>query len=132
MKQAFSPLRRSILDVVEQSRAPLSAHDIFQSIGETTAFSTVYRALWFLEEQEKIDGFFLSCSECGTERYYISRSLGHVHFFHCENCHSFINIGECFFEPVRASLEKKYRFSVKHHSFHLSGICSDCRRNLHD
>ena len=132
MKQAFSPLRQSILDLVERSATPLSAHDIFESIGENTAFSTVYRALWYLEEQEKIEGFFLSCAECGNERYYISRSLGHAHFFHCEKCHSFINIGECFFEPVKKSLEKKFKITVKHHSFHVSGLCSSCGGKAHE
>lgn len=126
MKQAFSPLRQNIFDIVERSDSPLSAHNIFELINGKTAFSTVYRALWYLEEQEKIDGFFLSCNECGNERYYISRALGHVHFFHCEKCHSFINVGECFFEPVRKSLEKKFGIAVKHHSLHLSGLCSKC------
>lgn len=128
MKQAFSPLRQSILELVDTSTSPLSAHDIFSSIKEKAAFSTVYRALWYLEEQEKIEGFFLSCSHCGKERYYISSSLGHIHFFHCEKCHTFTSVGECFFEPVKKPMEKKYGFRIDHHSIHISGLCSSCRR----
>jgi Fe2+ or Zn2+ uptake regulation protein len=127
MKQAFSPLRQTILGIVETSCSPLSAHDIFKSIQGTTAFSTVYRALWYLEEQEKIEGFFVSCSQCGRERYYTRRSSGHVHFFHCEICHSFSPVAECLLDPLKKSIEKKHGFIIRHHSIQLSGVCSGCR-----
>lgn len=127
MKKAFSPLRQQILDLVEQTPTPLSAHDIFGMIHEPVAFSTVYRGLWYLEEQNKIEGFFFGCAECGKDRFYISQSKGHIHFFHCEKCHTFTPIEECLFGSMKKTIEKKYGVRVDHHLLQMSGLCSSCR-----
>ena len=123
MKQAFSPLRQSILDIVERSVSPLSAHNIFEAIGGSTAFSTVYRALWYLEERGEIDGFPIECEPCGKDRFFVGTSLGHVHFFHCEKCHGFIPVSGC---DLTASVEKKYGVKIRRHVLFFTGLCADC------
>jgi Fur family ferric uptake transcriptional regulator len=131
MKHSFSPIRKKILEYVSDSDMPVRAHDILTVIKEPIAFSTVYRALWYLEENNLVEGLSLSCEKCGKDRYYISRTKGHLHFFHCDMCHSFNSISECILDRKKNEMERKYGFRIDHHSLSFSGLCSSCLEKNH-
>lgn len=128
MQNSFSPLRQNILNYIEKSSAPLSAAEIFSGIKfkNKTAFSSVYRALWFLEEKGFIFGFSVPCESCGKDRFFTDASRGHIHYFHCGKCHQFIEIADCSIDTSR--IEKKFKIQIQHHSVFYSGLCSSCGR----
>jgi Fur family ferric uptake transcriptional regulator len=126
MRASFSPLRRDILAYLEGAQNPVSAREIFKGmhLEKKTAFSSVYRALWYLEENGLVSGFSVPCDSCGKDRYFTDAARGHRHYFHCDTCHRFIEIGEC---PVDISgIERKYGVTVRRHSVTYSGTCKKC------
>ena len=125
MRSSFSPLRMEILSIVQKSDIPISAKSIHDGIKKRTALSTVYRALWYLESIGEIDGYQLDCDPCGKDRYFVGSKLGHVHFFHCETCHTFIPVSGC---EMVASIEKKYRVKIRRHVVYFTGECGVCAK----
>jgi Fur family transcriptional regulator, ferric uptake regulator len=127
MRASFSPLRQNILDHLKKKSSPVSAKEIFNGmkLEPRTAFSTIYRALWFLEEKGFISGFSVPCESCGKDRFFTDVSRGHVHYFHCEKCHRFLEIAECGIHLKE--FEKKYGVLVTSHSLVLSGLCGKCK-----
>jgi Fur family ferric uptake transcriptional regulator len=89
------PLRQSISIKVQKSLNPINAQVIHQRVGKDFSFSTIYRGLHYLEKNGYIEGFSIMCDPCVKDRFFIDTSRGHVHFFHCEKCHSFIEAGDC-------------------------------------
>jgi Fur family ferric uptake transcriptional regulator len=124
MRPAFSPLRKKILTEVKKSELPVSARKIHGRIGKKTAFSTVYRALDFLEKNGHIESFSISCEPCGKDRYFVDASRGHVHYFHCERCHSFIETGGCTVHIH--DVERDFNVVIKRHILVFSGLCKQC------
>lgn len=127
MRNSFSPLRQEIFEYLKKKTSPLSAKEIYggMKLENKAAFSSVYRALWFLEEKGFVAGFSVPCESCGKDRFFTDASRGHVHYFHCEKCHHFIEIAECGIHLKE--FEKKYNVSVTSHSLILSGLCGGCR-----
>jgi Fur family transcriptional regulator, ferric uptake regulator len=125
MRISFSPVRQKILKYVQKASSPVSARSIHKKMGKGVAFSTVYRALWFLEENGHVEGFSLSCGPCGKDRFFIDASRGHVHYFHCDVCHSFTEIDGCVVKVK--DIERKLGAVVKRHILLYSGLCRTCR-----
>jgi Fur family ferric uptake transcriptional regulator len=98
---------------------------------------TVYRSLHFLEENGLADSFILHCAEHGTERYYTAvdsqkdGSSGHHHWFHCEICHRFLDLGDCQLHTLVAGYEATHQITVKSHTLYFTGICADCKTQGH-
>lgn len=124
--------RKHILDILTSSEVPLSAQDIEQRKTIEMNSVTVYRTLHYLEAHEYCDSFPLTCSEHGTERYYAAvhhRTDGtcdHHHWFHCIECHRFIDLGTCRIDELIAGYEKELSVSVVGHSLSLTGVCERC------
>jgi Fur family ferric uptake transcriptional regulator len=125
MRNSFSPLRQEILSVVQNSDIPVSAKSIHSALKTRTALSTIYRALWYLESINEIDGYQLDCAPCGKDRYFVGSKLGHVHFFHCESCHMFIPVTGCSIAP---SIENKYGVKIRKHVLYFTGECGSCAK----
>jgi Fur family ferric uptake transcriptional regulator len=89
--------RKATLEALKQSKQPLTATEVHKIINLKCNVVTVYRNLSYLESIGKATSFVYSCAENGTQRYYSSE---HSHFFHCERCHSFTNLGSCKLEPL--------------------------------
>jgi Fur family ferric uptake transcriptional regulator len=124
MRPAFSSLRKRIFSEVQRANKPVNARDIHARIGKKTAFSTIYRGLAYLEKSGYIEALPLSCDPCGKDKFFVDASRGHVHYFHCERCHSFIETGGC---AVRIpDIEKKLGVTIKRHLLVFSGICKSC------
>jgi Fur family ferric uptake transcriptional regulator len=118
--------RLAVLAVLDAAQAPLSAAEVASGLGATCDQATVYRALHFLEETERAESFVLHCSERGVERYYVSRLSAHRHWFHCESCHCFFDIGACKVGGLVSEVERRLGVSVARHTFYMTGLCSRC------
>ncbi|PLV57599.1 Fur family transcriptional regulator [Thermotoga sp. SG1] len=112
--------RKKILKIVEESKIPLTAEEIYKKAGVN--LSTVYRALKFLEERKLVGSFSVSRGV----RYFFRRD-NHYHFMVCERCGKLFPFKECARELIDA-LQKKYRFSEESHLFLIYGVCENCRR----
>ena len=122
--------RKAILQVLESAKVPLSASDVAASVSCDCDQATVYRTLHYLEDHDLATSFVLHCEKHGTERYYsaVAAAGCHHHWFHCESCHRFIDLGACSLEPVLRELENRHGLEVLSHTFFLTGICPDCRK----
>jgi Fur family ferric uptake transcriptional regulator len=127
--------RREALDLLRAASQPLSAAAIFGRLGACCDQATVYRTLHYLEEQGYAESFILHCDQHGTERYYSAvggapgNEGGHRHWFHCESCHRFIEIGSCTVAGLVASFEKEQGVAVRHHVLYFTGLCPTCRQS---
>lgn len=119
--------RRAVLDILEKAGTPLSAGDIARLVGQDCDLATVYRALHGLEGLGLAEAFAFECSERGIERYYLPRRQVHRHFFHCEKCHAFFDLGECRMGPLVQATEMELGFSVTSHTLYLRGYCAACK-----
>ena len=128
MRNSFSPLRNDILLRVQKANSPISADEIYTSMNSESALSTVYRALWFLQEKGMIEEIPVSCGDtCGKRNYFVSTDKEHCHFFHCEKCHAFIQVPGCTAESMSRTIEKKLGALVNRHVLYFTGVCAQCQ-----
>lgn len=124
--------RAATIDILATAREPLSASDIHTEIGSRFDQATVYRTLHYLEKHGLVDSFILHCSEHGTERYFTARRhvegapATHRHWFHCEACHRFTDLGECQLDRLVGNFEAKHGIVVRDHTLYLTGLCAHC------
>jgi len=124
--------RAMVLSLLKKKEGqPLSATAIASDLRDCMDQATVYRALHFLEENGHTESFILHCLSHGTERYYSlldnSSNTVHRHWFHCESCHSFTDLGECLLDSVISGYEKDHNLSVHTHTLYLTGLCPSCK-----
>ncbi len=122
----LTPLRRRVLEIIQESHAPLGAYDVLQRMnadGERNAPPTVYRALDFLlkhglihriESQKAFvgcamaadahDALFLICRDCGSVAETHSQEIG---------------------EAIEASATRA-GFLVEMPVMEISGRCQEC------
>jgi Fur family ferric uptake transcriptional regulator len=118
--------REAVLAVLEEASEPLSASGVASALGESCDQATVYRALHYLEESGMAESFVLHCSEHGVERYYTSRSSAHRHWFHCESCHRFVDLGACRLGGMVGRVERELGVRVMRHTLYMTGLCPEC------
>ena len=119
--------RAAVLTALDAASEPLSANAVFGRIGSRCCDqATVYRALDWLEDAGKAESFVLRCSEHGTERYFVSTARPHRHWFHCESCHRFLDLGECELAAMAERIERERGLRVRRHSLSFSGLCPEC------
>ncbi|HOE07858.1 MAG TPA: transcriptional repressor [Treponemataceae bacterium] len=123
--------RSKVLSLLSGAAGPLSASSIVKSVSDCMDQATVYRALHYLEENGYADSFILHCLSHGTERYYTavpqSGNPIHRHWFHCESCHSFTDLGECLLDSVMRGYEKDHDLTIHTHTLYVTGICRGCK-----
>ncbi len=120
--------RAAILAEIESSPEPLSATGVSERVAGLCDLATVYRALHWLEESGAVESFALYCTEHGMEKYYASRRSAHRHWFHCESCHRFVDLGACKIGELVENLGRDHGVRVTHHTMYLTGLCADCVR----
>ena len=118
--------REAALAALRASAEPLSAAGVLSAIGMDCDQATIYRALHYLEERDLAESFILHCDEHGTERYYVSAGTQHSHWFHCESCHRFIDLGRCRIGDLAADIEQERGMLVRRHVLYFTGLCPDC------
>jgi Fur family transcriptional regulator, ferric uptake regulator len=121
--------RKAALDALDRATEPLSAAGVLAAIGACCDQATVYRVLHYLESAGLAESFVLHCDEHGTERYYVSAATVHRHWFHCEACHGFIDLGACRLGDIVRDLEEESGLKVNRHVMYLTGLCKACQKN---
>jgi len=119
--------RMHVLESISKAKEPLSARQLCERYAQEHDPATIYRALHYLEEKGSLDSFILHCSEHGTERYYVLHAGEHRHWFHCEHCHRFTDLGLCRFDSLVDQMSREKGLSVTSHTFYATGICKECR-----
>ncbi|AEV30006.1 Fe2+/Zn2+ uptake regulation protein [Sphaerochaeta pleomorpha str. Grapes] len=121
--------RMAVLALLSEATRPLCASEIAGLVDSQYDLATIYRTLHYLEDHDFADSFILHCSVHGTERYYSSIEKAgacHHHWFHCEQCHRFIDLGGCNLENLLRTYEKENGIVITDHTFFLTGICPEC------
>lgn len=124
---AMTKNRQAILQVLQNAQQPLSATQLYHKSAKAFDLATVYRALSYLEKNAFIDSFLLTCSCCKTERYYTVASDEHHHYFHCQNCHRFIDVGDCLSKEILERYSKRFDVAISDYMLTLSGLCPLCK-----
>ena len=123
--------RKAILARLKSAKQPISVTELAKQLSDFCNPATVYRNLHYLESNNLATSFVLHCSDHGTERYYSAKEgKGHHHWFHCESCHQFIDLGGCFNMEQMRQFETEHGFTVHDHTFYLTGVCEDCKQEL--
>lgn len=122
--------RQAVLDILMCAEEPLSAAAVQSASGNTFDPATIYRTLHYLEQKGRAESFVLHCREHGTERYYTAAGEGetHHHWFHCEHCHRFVDLGSCGICGILGEYEKSRNIEIRSHIMYLTGICSACKQ----
>lgn len=124
--------RMAALEILRSADHPLTAGEIHAVANPPCDQATVYRTLHYLESRGFIDSFALRCSAHGTERYYTyydGPNKHHRHWFHCECCHRFIDLGLCSIESLLYDYSKTHDFEIRSHTLTLMGVCQECLAN---
>jgi Fe2+ or Zn2+ uptake regulation protein len=116
-----------ILDFLATASAPVAAGDVARGLEGLCDLATVYRTLHRLERTGKVESFAFECRERGIERYYQRRQTPHRHFFHCESCHRFIDVGSCRLSQLTRDLERDLGARIEAHTLYFTGRCAACR-----
>jgi Fur family ferric uptake transcriptional regulator len=122
--------RQQVLEILKFAKEPLSASQVFKLTGMSCNQATIYRILSFLEMEGYAESFVLHCDNHGTERYFSSLESSHKHWFHCENCHCFIDMGDCTINSFIHDFEKKKNLTARRHILYVTGTCSDCKTRI--
>ena len=104
----------------------MSALDLAKAARGLCDTATIYRSLHFLESKGYAESFVLSCSDHGTERYYAAGASCHRHWFHCESCHQFVDLGACTLDSMLVEMGKASGVRISSHTLYATGICAAC------
>ena len=115
-----------ILEMLSEAEVPLSAAEIHERLPLAVDLATVYRSLHYLEDRAEAESFGFTSAERGTERYFFRRKEPHVHFFRCERCHRFLNLGECRIGGLIEELADARDLTIKTHTLYFTGFCGEC------
>ena len=124
--------RKAVLDVLQSATSPLSAKDVYFQLGDLCNQVTVYRTLHYLEEKGFAESFVLHCNAHGTERYYTileydaKEKARHHHWFHCEICHQFTDLGDYTIDSLLERFSRNHAFEIHDHMLSLVGVCKIC------
>lgn len=122
----MTKLRTAVLALLEKAEKPMSALDLAKSAQGLCDTATIYRSLHYLESSGLAESFVLSCSAHGTERYYAAKGACHRHWFHCEACHGFVDLGACTLDLMLDDLGKASGVRIKSHTLYATGLCATC------
>lgn len=130
MSGVLTTKRKLVLDKISQAELPLHAGSIHDSLKSRLNLATVYRTLQFLEEKGFVDAFTIPCAQEGTIRYYHKKMKKHVHFFHCESCHTFISLPACTLDRSLSKSRELQGGKVNRHVLYCLGTCPKCNKKL--
>lgn len=119
--------RNAILKIIEQSKIPLTAEEIFLTLKEKHGsiwLSTVYRTLEILTSKELI--IKLTILDDDKARYELNHNE-HRHHVICVSCHKMISFLDCPVEEFEKTLKEKVDFDVTGHKLEIYGYCQNCK-----
>ena len=122
----FTPQRRDVLKVLQDTHAYLSINNIHAKVKEIlpgTGLATVYRSLETLVELGLVVKVHL---EDGCHSYTLAPE-GHRHPIVCTNCSKVIEYTECPIENLSKKVSKDTGIPIQNHFLQLFGKCEECR-----
>ena len=132
MKQAgqrYTPVRRTIVEVMVNSSTPLTIGDLLDQLTEIPQ-SSLYRNLAVLEQA----GVVVRVRTSGdTGRYELSERLaGHHHHLICSRCGAMKDIVvpsnmEKRLDESLHEIAKSEGYAMQHHRLDVVGVCKKCR-----
>lgn len=132
MKQAgqrYTPVRRTIVEVMVNSSTPLTIGDLLDQLTEIPQ-SSLYRNLAVLEQAEVVVRVKTSGD---TGRYELSERLaGHHHHLICSRCGAMKDIVvpsnmEKRLDESLHEIAKSEGYAMQHHRLDVVGVCKKCR-----
>ncbi|MEA1913007.1 MAG: Fur family transcriptional regulator [candidate division WOR-3 bacterium] len=125
MQSKLTKLRKGILEVIKDSKKPLSAKAILNLSSFKMDLSTIYRALNFLEEQR----YIYSLSFSGVKFYFESKK-GNGHFLICSECHKILEFENCVALGLQKKIKEEYGYEIASHILLFKGLCPKCQDYL--
>jgi Fur family ferric uptake transcriptional regulator len=119
--------RNAIFNIIEQSKIPLTAEEIFLTLKEKHGsiwLSTVYRTLEILTSKELI--IKLTILDDDKARYELNHN-DHRHHVICVSCHRMISFLDCPVEEFEKTLKEQVDFDVTGHKLEIYGYCQNCK-----
>ncbi|MDK2885928.1 MAG: Fur family transcriptional regulator, ferric uptake regulator [Thermosipho sp. (in: thermotogales)] len=116
--------REKILKTIEESEKPLTADEIYMKNNFKPNFSTVYRALKFLENKNLIK----SVSFDTGQKYFYSNKK-HYHFLYCIKCGEIEVFNKCIATQLEEFINKNFNFKITDHVFYFKGLCKNCKED---
>lgn len=119
--------RQAILNVLRQSRRPVSSQDIFAALPKGNCdLATVYRSMRMLQGADVVSRLDLGD---GVARYELVREGGHRHHHHliCTRCSEVVEIGECFTRELEEGVARRHGFRGVTHRLDFFGVCPACQ-----
>ena len=128
--------RRAVLDVLADSRTPLTVPEIHARLGGRRAhIVSVYRTLHTLVRLRLVrptDAVPLAAALRGSQRYELAEELtGHHHHLICRGCGAIEDLEGCLLAEapltkLARDVRRTRRFEVTEHEVRLFGLCRRC------
>lgn len=120
--------RRAVLAVLERSKLPLSASDLYRRLKKDQVsidLVTVYRTLNVLRDLDLVSQ--LELHQEGQFRYEIRQGRAHHHHIRCQSCGKIADLLLCPLKKLKTLIEKETEFTVADHTLEFSGLCPKCQ-----
>lgn len=118
--------REIIKELLNNSKAPLSAYDIFNLLKDKDiTLSSIYRTLDTFYKNNIVTK---ETSSTGTSQYCVIKE-NHTHYLECKICHKIIELDYCPYHKVNELITKKHSFVVDEHNVVIMGLCKNCNTN---
>ncbi|HZK44390.1 MAG TPA: Fur family transcriptional regulator [Syntrophomonadaceae bacterium] len=121
----ITPQRRIILDIINESRRPLTVEEISDQIKilqPSISIATIYRNLNLMVNIKLLSRLDLPSN---SVRYQINQ--GDNHHLLCTECGKATKLGICPIEGEIARLVEEKGFKIDDHYFEITGICEGCQ-----
>ncbi|TYB93744.1 MAG: transcriptional repressor [Kosmotoga sp.] len=123
--KGFTPLRKKIYKMIEESDSPINANTIYKKMNDKPDQSSIYRALNYLEEK----GMVKSLTFNTKINYYFTPKKHPHHFLYCKKCGKTESFDICFANKIQKKIEDTHYFNITDHVFYFIGICEDCMKS---
>ena len=128
--ERFTPLRRTVFELLWSSHKPVKAYDLLAQLAlthERPAPPTVYRALDFLQEAglvHKLESLnsYIGCGEPGRTHQ--------GQFLICEKCGVVAELDDAELTARIDTSARRIGFKVNDETIEISGLCRDCQGAL--
>jgi len=125
--ERFTPLRRTVLELLWSSHKPVKAYDLLALLARTherPAPPTVYRALDFLQDAglvHKLESInsYIGCGEPGRQHQ--------GQFLICESCGVVAELDDGALTSRIDSNAREIGFKVSDETIEISGLCRQCQ-----
>jgi Fur family transcriptional regulator, ferric uptake regulator len=123
-----TPRRKAVIELFVKEKKYLGPLQIRKLLGtrHPVGLPSIYR---ILDELERA-GILVKIAHRNRQLYYSlcgrPDDNDHHHFI-CRKCRKVEEVPVCGFPAVARFIEKKLKGTVKYHSLHLEGLCSECK-----